>query len=339
MNRKMSYEEQLTDIYNNIQKSFAIKFGLISGFQTNKYIKKLVKLNRKTKNENIDEIINVIGKVKLDYKRYCNKNNFYTDPYVNKKIKEAYIKLSRKSLKIKTKRKNVKNNDTRMEIEYNSDRGTYEVTYLKNGIEVDGVEYEMRDIKNLEKRRKKAIEMLKEANFGIDVFDELNLYKGKFSKINPQIIYILIKEGKLDYAKMYMKEVMEGTSIHKPFKIKYTLNRDLKKGVFSEEENRNMKKMAKADRVANELVIFDDRKEKKIPQIKTNIINKFKDLIIYVNGELPQFTYSVNENTQSMKSDFVQRNRVEGSKLPPLRRANSSRQYEKHEQQVAQMYR
>ncbi len=337
MKKKMSYDEQLKDIYDNIQKSFGIKFGLFSAFATNKYLKKLVKLNRKTRNKNIDEIINVIGNVKLDYKKYCNENDFYTDPYVNGKIKDAYIKLSKKSLKIKTKRKNVKNNDTSMEIEYNSDKGIYEVTYFKNGIEVDGADYEIRDIKNLDKRRKRAIKMLKEENFGIDVFDELGLSKRKFSKINPQIIYILVKEGKLDYAKMYMKEVMEGNTIHKPFKIKYTLNRDLKKGVFSEEENRNMKKMAKADRVANELVIFDDRKEKKLPQFKTNIIKKLKELIVPGKLTEPQFAYDLDENIQSMHNDFVQRNRVErNTQLPPLKRVNTSRQ---NEQQVAQMCR
>lgn len=62
--------------------------------------------------------------------------------------------------------------------------------------------------------------------------------------------------------------------MHMPFKVKYVLNRNLNAGAFSKEENKNMKKMVRADRLANELVIFSDKRRKKIEKAKSNTIKR-----------------------------------------------------------------
>jgi len=279
MKKQISYEDELKCICQKIQKSFSIKINTISALQTNHYLKRLIKLNKKTNNQNIDELITVIGRTNLAYKKYCKENNYYTDPYVNKKITQAYSKLSKKSMKMKTKKSNIKNNGLDFKIEYNSDKGLYEIAYLKNGQQVKSKEYKVKNIKNLDSKRKMVLDRLKKLNYGISIFKELGIEKDKFYKVNPDIIHILLNEGKLDYAKMYIKEVVGREPLHKPFEIKYVLNRNVKQGVFSAEENKAMKKMAKEDRLATNLVIFSSKKKKEIakPQImesKRNRVHK-----------------------------------------------------------------
>lgn len=264
MKNQMSYENELKDICIKIQKSFAIKINTISAIQTNHYLKKLMKLNKKTNNEHIEQLMHIIGRTKLAYKKYCNENNYIADPYVNKKIREAYTKLSKKSMNIKTKKKNIKNNKSTMQIEYNSDRGSYQIKHIENSKIIDIKEYKVKNIKHLGAKRKKVLDRLTKINYGINIFKELGVDEDKFYKVNPDIIHIFLVEGKIDYAKMYIKEVVGGETMNLPFNIKYILNRNIKKGVFSPEENKNMKQMARADRIANDLVIFSDKKKKEI---------------------------------------------------------------------------
>lgn len=208
MKNKLSYEDELKQICKKLTGSFAIRFNTISALQTEKYIKRLIKLNSKTKNEHIDEIASVIGRSKYEYKKYCSEHNYISDPYVNKKIKEAYIKLSQKSIKIKTSRKNVKNNPIKLEIEYNSDRGSYNVIYENNGKVYDAKQYTIKNIKNIDAKRARVLKELTAANYGINIFDELQVKESNFKRVNPDIIHILIQEGRTDYAKMYVKEVV-----------------------------------------------------------------------------------------------------------------------------------
>lgn len=272
MNKDVSYENELKDISIKLQKSINFKIGLISAMKIKHYLKKIVKLNSKTKNENIQQLMRTVGKAKLAYKRHCNENNI-SDPYVNKKFKETYTKLSKKLMKISTKKKNIRNSKKPiMQVEYNSDIGKYHVNYIQNGVVVGEKDYKIKNVKYLQGKRDKVLSELTKFNYGINVFDELNVDEDKFYKVNPDIIHIFLSEGKIDYAKMYIKEVVGGEPLNKPFNIKYVLNRNLKKGVFSAEENKNMKQMARRDRISNELVIFSDKRKKKIkqPEIKAN---------------------------------------------------------------------
>lgn len=276
MKKDVSYENELKDICIKLQKSINSKIGLISAIKINCCLKSILKLNNRTKNQNIEQLITVIGKAKLAYKRHCNENNI-SDPYVNKKIKEAYTKLSKKLMKINTKKKNIKNGrQPIMHIEYNSDIGKYHVNYVQNGVVVGDKDYKIKNVKYLQGKRNKVLDELTKFNYGISIFDELNIDKDKFYKVNPDIIHILLSEGKISYAKMYIKEVVGGEPINKPFEIKYLLNRNIKKGVFSAEENKNMKQMARRDRIANELVIFSDKRKKKIKQPEIKATSKLE---------------------------------------------------------------
>lgn len=259
-----NYKNELTNIINKIQESFTIKSGMISMLKTRFYIKQLVKLNRKTDNKNIDELIHVLGRTRYAYKKYCDENNYYPDSTVEKKIKESYIKLAKKSLKLKTRRKAIKNNKDDFEIEYNSNRGSYFVNYMKNNRVVKSKEYKVHNIKNLGKKRADILIRLNRQNFGINVFDELGLNDKNFYKVNPDIIHILLSEGKMDCAKMYIKEILDNEHLNKPFKIKYFLDKDINKGIFSAEENATMKIMAKNGNLAGDIVWLDNAKAQEI---------------------------------------------------------------------------
>lgn len=279
MKKQINYEEQLNTICKDIQKSFTYKINTISSLKTKQCLRRIKKLNRQTNNQHIEELRYVIGRTKQSYNKYCRDNNYIPDPEVSKKIKETFIKLSRKTIKINTKKQNVLNKGTEIKIEYNSDRGSYLVSNYKNNNLTQVKEFKVQDIKKLGKKRKNVLNRLKHLNFGISIFDELEVNERDVYKINPDIVHIFLNEGKVDYAKMYIKEVLGGTTIHKPFEIKYVLNKDLKQGVFSYEENKNMKKMARLDRIANELVIVGKKKQKTIIKPKVTFARKIKQYI------------------------------------------------------------
>lgn len=291
MKRQVNYEEQLNKICRDIQKSFTYKINTISSFKTKQCLRRLKKLNRQTKNQNIEEIRYVVGRTKQEYSKYCRNNNYIPDSEVNKKIKETFINLSRKAIRINTKKQNVLNKGTDLKIEYNSDRGSYLVSNYKNNNLMQVKEFKVQDIKHLGGKRKQVLDRLTHLNFGINIFDELEVDERDFYKINPDIIHILLNEGKVDYAKMYIKEVLDGTTINKPFKIKYVLNRNLKSGVFSPEENKNMKKMARLDRIANELVIVGKKKQKNIAKPKMNFVRMIKHYINPNPVVKPEFAF------------------------------------------------
>lgn len=309
MKKEVSYNEELKEICSKMKKSFAIKINSISALKTKKCLKRLIKLNKKTNNENIDELIHIIGRSRMEYKKYCRENNYISDPYVNQKIREAYSKLSRKSMKIKTTKKNIKNNKSTIQIEYNSDRGSYVVNTIENDNIVKTKEYLVRNIKNLEAKRKGVLRELRRWNYGINIFKELEIDKDKFYKVNPDIIHILLSEGKVDYAKMYIKEVVGGETMHLPFSVKYVLNANVKKGKFSPEENRNMKKMARADRLANDLVIFSDKKKKEIakPEYSDNNVKvKFVETIKR-NMKIANIKESKEKKQKNKKMEIMER--------------------------------
>lgn len=290
------YNQELTDICKKMKKSFGIKIGLISMINTNKCIKKLVKLNKKTKNQNINELIYVLGRTNLEYKKYCHENNYYTDPEVNKKIKEAYIKLSRKSMKIQSKKANIEKRNEKIQIQYNANKGSYVFLSEKDGKITGLKEYPIKNVKNLGKKRANIAKLLKKRNFGIDIFEELEIDENKFYKINPDIVNILLNEKKFDYAKKYIKEVVGGETetINSPLKIKYVLNKNLSKGAFGIEENKAMLKMAKHDSIASKIEFMDVSKTDVIEQIK-NKIESFKERIYVSEEPKIQVNYGIKE--------------------------------------------
>ena len=160
----------------------------------------------------------------------------------------------------------------KFDIEYNSNRGSYIFKITNNGKTTYSKEYRIKNLKNLNAKRRHAIERLERANFGLNIFDELEVNEKNVYKINPDILHILLNEGKVDFAKLYIKEVLGGETLNNPLKIKYVLNRDIKEGKFSPEENKAMKKMARLDRLANELIIVSKKREKIIEKPKMNVV-------------------------------------------------------------------
>ena len=65
MKEQNQYEQELREICEKIRKSFSIKFGMASAMSTNKYIKRVIKLNKETQNKNINELIYLLGRTKL----------------------------------------------------------------------------------------------------------------------------------------------------------------------------------------------------------------------------------------------------------------------------------
>ena len=276
MKNQTSYEEQLKTICEKLKESISIKSTTISKMKIHHYLKELIKLNKKTKNQNINEIITAIGRTNIAYKNHCKENNYYTNTSINKIIKQAYCKLSKKQMKINTNKSKILKDGEYLQIEYNYKKGLYALTYLKNDKFANFKEYKIKNIRNLDVKREKVIEELKRINYGIDIFDELQIDENTLYKVNPDIIHILISEGKIDYAKMYIKEVVGGEFINKPFEIKYILDKNFNNGVFSYDENKAMMKMAKRDSLASKIVMYKEKSEKtSIKSPKCNKICRF----------------------------------------------------------------
>ena len=269
MIKQSEYERELKYLCTKIKKSFEKKLNLINASNIKHCINDFIKLNKKTKNQYIDELVYAIGRTNIEYKKYSQENESFMDYRIEKKIKKAYIKLSKIAMNEKIKRINENKHGEDMQIQYNSDRGSYIVNSFKAGNIISSKEYQIDNVKHLGSKRAEVLKRLKSLNFGINIFDELDIDKENFYKINPDIVHILLCEGKVNYAKMYIKEVAGGYPLHKPFKIKYELNKNLKEGKFSKEENKNMKIMAKQDRISNDISFFRHKRNKKISKLQS----------------------------------------------------------------------
>lgn len=321
MKNEMEYKSELLNIYKELQKSYRIKINFISSIKSIHYINKLVKLNKKTKNEHIDEIKKVIGIARGEYKKYCRKNNYIPATEVNTKFKNMYIKLSRKSLNMKTTKKGVKNAKMNAQIEYNSDKGCYYYECYKDGKRINHTEYKIKSVKFLNKKREYVLKKLTNINFGINIFDELNIDEKNFYRVNPDIVNILLNEGRIDMAKMYIKEVVGRETRFKPLQIKYNLNKDLNLGVLSREDNKEMKKLAKLDRISSRIVIIGNKKLKEIQEPVVSILTRLKSYIPTLFEPKPRFAYDCADSF--VNKDFYDRVRVEEQKYLLNRNTNS----------------
>ena len=103
-------------------------------------------------------------------------------------------------------------------------------------------------------------------NFGISIFEELNISEDCFKYIDPFVLTIFIEEGNLDYAKLYLRQ-LNGESQSKkyklPFKIIYNIDEDFQNGRLTP--------------IRNEIIaIIAERKKKK----KSKIIKESKNWLI-----------------------------------------------------------
>ena len=113
------------------------------------------------------------------------------------------------------------------------------------------------------------------------------------------------------------------------------LNRNLKQGRLSFEENKAVKRMAKKDRVSSELVIFDSRKTKKIAKPKVYVFEKigkvFNGFIKPQPAIQPAFCANTNsESKVKLENEFIIRNRVGNSQMYPRLVFNKERRIIAH---------
>ena len=203
---KYTYKEykNLDDYINRLKSSY--------GGQTEKYIKKLSKKNIGTQKKEIKRIYNDKSKIISEKKRNVikileEKLNAWNSKYVGKN--------------------NIK-------IEYNSKNAEYIVTQKVNDEIVKKKKYKFKSkFSDIEQLQKKAIKNLRQMNFGISIFEELNISEDCFKYIDPFALTIFIEEGNLDYAKLYLRQ-LNGESQSKkyklPFKIIYNIDEDFQNG-------------------------------------------------------------------------------------------------------------
>ena len=196
--------KNLDDYINRLKSSY--------GGQTEKYIKKLSKKNIGTQKKEIKRIYNDKSKIISEKKRNVikileEKLNAWNSKYVGKN--------------------NIK-------IEYNSKNAEYIFTQKINDEIVKKKRYKFKSkFSDIEQLQKKAIKNLRQMNFGISIFEELNISEDCFKYIDPFALTIFIEEGNLDYAKLYLRQ-LNGESQSKkyklPFKIIYNIDEDFQNG-------------------------------------------------------------------------------------------------------------
>ena len=90
MKNEILYQDELINIYCKIHKCYDMKIRTLQCLRINYYLNRFVKLNKKTHNKNIDEIINIIGEIKISYEKNCEKNNYYIESYIPSCMYEIY---------------------------------------------------------------------------------------------------------------------------------------------------------------------------------------------------------------------------------------------------------
>lgn len=224
------------------------------GGQTEKYIKRLSKKRLGAQKKEIKKIYKDKSKIISEKKR----NVIYI---LMKKLNEWNGKYKKES--------NIK-------IIYNSPKAEY--TFIKkiNNSLIKKKKYRFKTkFSDIEQLQKNSIKNLKKMNFGISIYEELNLDEDSFKYIDPFIITIFIQEGYIDYAKLYLRKVNEGSKNSKynlPFKIIYNIDENFKNGILTPIRNEIMAIIAER----NSLSVAELRKIKKSNKEEFNKNYKLK---------------------------------------------------------------
>ena len=247
-NTKIKYKE-----YKNIE-TYIKELENTYGGQTQKYLKKLSKKR--------------LGEQKAEIKKiYKDKSKIISE----KKKNVIYI-LQKKLNQWNNKYK--KEGD--VEIIYNSPKAEY--IFIKKGKNTDikRKKYKFKTkFSDIEQLQKKAIKNLKKMNFGISIYEELNINEDCFKYIDPFIITIFIQEGYLDYAKLYLRQVngeSKNSKYQLPFKIIYNIDENFKNGILTPVRNEIMAIIAER----NSLSVAELRKVKKVNHNNLNKNSKLK---------------------------------------------------------------
>ena len=205
--------------YKNIE-NYIEELEHTYGGQTEKYIKKL---SRKS-----------LGKERVEIAKICkDKSKIISE----KKRCVIYIlksKLDEWNNKYKRKED--------VKILYNSEKAEHIfIVKNKNGKCIKRKRYRFKPtFSDIEVLQKKAIKNLKSMNFGISIYEELNIEEQNIKYIDPFILTIFIEEGYLDYAKLYIRQLHTGSKSKQdqlPFKIRDNIDENFNNGVMTPMRN------------------------------------------------------------------------------------------------------
>ena len=192
------------------------------GGQTERYIKKLSKKS--------------LGKEQLEIlKIYKDKSKIISEK------KRCIINI----LNLKLDQWNSKYKRTEdVKILYNSENAEYIFIYKNNEKCMKKKRFRFKHtFSDIEKLQKSAIKNLKMMNFGISIYEELNIEEHNVKYLDPFILTIFIEEGFLDYAKMYIRQLRSGSKGRQyqlPFKITYNIDEDFNNGIMTPVRNEIM---------------------------------------------------------------------------------------------------
>lgn len=208
---KVSEYKSLDAYIKNLDKTY--------GGQTQKYLHKLSKKRFGPQSKKIKNICKDKSKIISEKKR---------------EVKEILQhKLDIWNGKYKT--------DKDLYISYDSDSAEYTMLKIKDGKCIGRKKLKFKpNFSDIEVLQKNALKNLKQLNFNIDIYKELNLSKEKIKYVDPFIVAMLSSNGYLDYAKLYLRLVSGNSTLKKsqlPFEIKYNINKDFSKGILSPKRN------------------------------------------------------------------------------------------------------
>lgn len=192
------------------------------GGQTHKYIKKL---SKKKLGAQANQIKNV----------YKDKSKI-----ISEKKKDVMNILQEKL----DRWNGVTKKERNIEIVYNSENAEYIIVKLKNHSITGRKKLRFKpNFADIDALRQKALKNLKQLNFNIDIYKELNINKTMLKYADPFILSIFCSENYLDYAKIYLRQISGNTNIKKeqlPFKIKYKINKNYYTGKMTPVRNEIM---------------------------------------------------------------------------------------------------
>lgn len=228
------------------------------GGQTEKYIKKLSKKRLGVQRKEIKNI-------------YKDRSKIITEK------KKAVINI----LKDKLEKWNYRyKREKEVDIIYNSENAEYIFSKLSGNTCLKKKKFRFKNnFSDIEKLQKNAIKKLKQLNFGMSVYEELKLKEDCLKYVDPFVLTILVEEGYLDYAKMYLRALNGESKVKKsqlPFRIRYKINEDFSKGSLTP--------------VRNEIIaIIADRNALTVAEIKkykSNNIRKMSNIKILENKKI-----------------------------------------------------
>lgn len=225
--------------YKNLE-NYINKLESTYGGQTEKYIKKLSKENLGIQKKKIKKIYNDKSKIIPEKKSDVIK-------ILKDKLNTWNSRLVKKD---------------KIKIEYNSENAEYIFIKKINGEIVKKKKYKFKaNFSDIEQLQENAMKKLRSMNFGISLFEELNISENCFKYIDPFVLTIFVKNENLDYAKIYLRQLNGGSQSMKyklPFKIIYNIDDDLKKGRLTPKRNKIMYIIAER----NSLVVAKMKKNK-----------------------------------------------------------------------------